>query len=311
VTPPRVGVIGLGLIGGSIAQRLAGEGAVLGFDSDSEERPGVELAGSAEELARASDLVVVAVPPEHTGATVAVALEANPHALVTDVASVKKPPLDRVRERMPEALDRYLPSHPLAGAESAGWRAARPDLLDRASWAVCPPSPSAGAEPLCRFGALFDTFGARLVVCDAGEHDLAVARTSHAPHLMAAAMAASLDGHRLAAALSGGAFRDMTRVARSDPSLWSEILELNQAEVHAVLDEWLELSKASPSEVWSRGRATVELVEELRWDEPRWAARSFEWPAWDELLALGRDGLAIRRPELEDGLLVAEVAERS
>lgn len=303
-----VGVIGLGLIGGSIAKRLA---PVVGFDSDGGERPGVERAASVEEVARACELVLVAVPPRHAAATVTTALEASPDVLVADVTSVKAPVLEEVRRRSPATLDRFLPSHPLAGAERAGWEAAREDLLADTTWAVCPPTPDAPSEPLCRFGALFDRFNARLIVCDAREHDRALARTSHAPHLMAVAMAASLAGNRLSAALSGGAFRDMTRVARSDPALWNDILELNRADVHAVLDEWHELSKSATAGVWADAQAAIELVERLRWSEPRWEPRSFGWPAWDELLALGREGAAIRRPRLEDGRLTADVVARA
>jgi prephenate dehydrogenase len=329
VTAVRLGVIGLGLIGGSIVQQLAqrsSDYSILGFDADeatrrAASRAGLELAFSARELAASADLVLVALPPEPTAAAVVEALAANRDALVTDVASVKAPVLERVRQRAPAELDRFLPGHPLAGAETTGWGSARPDLLEETVWAVCPPHDGAPAELLCRWAAVFDAFDARLVVCDPLEHDVAVARTSHAPHLVAEVMAASLgDGTpaELAAALSGRAFRDMTRIARSNPALWNEILRLNGDDVASVVDDWIEhLAKLRAAlrggdiwETWSRGKSMVELVERLRWQPPSWQRQTFEWPAWDELLALGRAGVAVRRLAAAQGRVSAEVGTR-
>lgn len=312
MTPLRVGVIGLGLIGGSIGRRLAerpGEFEVAGFDSDGAARDGIELTDSANDAARQSELVVVAVPPNRTAAAIAEALGSSDHATVTDVASVKAPILHEVANLAPGALHRYLPGHPLAGAEESGWQAARADLLDEASWAVCPPATDAPPEPLERVGRLIDAFDARLVVCETQEHDRAVARTSHAPHLVARALAAappdSGPAAALTALLSGGAFRDMTRVAAADRELWQSILDLNRDEVRAVLAEWIAALEAGGPE----REPMVELVERLRWQEPRaWETRAFDWPAWAELIELSRSGTAIRRPRFEGNRLIADAA---
>jgi prephenate dehydrogenase len=159
---------------------------------------------------------------------------------------------------------------------------------------------------------VFDAFDARLIVCDPDEHDAAVARSSHMPHTAAVAIAASLAGHpspRLAAALSGGAFRDITRVAASDPAMWNEILELNADNVAAALDD-LRAALHEPEPPWNTGREMAALVDELRWREPQWERREFDWPAWDELIALGRAGTGVRRLSLSDrGRLSADVAQ--
>jgi len=312
VTRLRVGVIGLGLIGGSIARRLAeraGEFEVAGFDADGAARDGLQLAASPRELAAGAELVVVAVPPDRTASVIAEVLDGNRHSLLTDVASVKAPILHEVSQLVPDALHRYLPGHPLAGAEESGWQAARADLLDSATWAVCPPTENAPAEPLCQLGRMLSAFDARIVVCDPHEHDRAVARTSHAPHVVARALAAAPpDGGpspQLTALLSGGAFRDMTRVAASDPKLWQSILELNRDEVRAVLDEWIAaLGSSGPEQ-----EPMLEMVESLRWNEPRaWETRTLDWPAWNELVELGRSGTAIRHPRLEGDSLIADAA---
>ncbi len=312
MTPVRVGVAGLGLIGGSIAKRLAElpEYEALGFtrtDATAAEAAaaGIEIAGSIEQLASNAELVVVAAPPKHTAAVIAAVLAADQDVLVTDVASVKA----RIVRDVGDTA-RFLPSHPLAGAEVSGWRAARADLLDEATWAVCPPAPDAPAELLCRWAAVFDAFDARLIVCDAQEHDEAVARSSHMPHLAAAAIAAALEGGpypRLAGALSGGAFRDVTRVAAADPAMWAEILELNADNVAAALADLRAALDRDPP--WDGGREIAGLVDELRWREPQWARREFDWPAWDELIALGREGAAVRRLSIDGGRLLADVAQ--
>jgi prephenate dehydrogenase len=307
VSLERIGVVGLGLIGGSIARRLAELPDLydpIGFDVKQERRAGLVLADSIEQLARAADLVLVAAPPKATASVIAALLEADDDVLVTDVASVKKPIVDAVPRS-----DRYLPSHPLGGAETSGWNAARADLLHATIWAVCPP-PDAPAEPFCRWAHVFDAFDARLIVCDPDEHDRAVARTSHAPHVVAAAVASALaDGGspRLTAALSGGALRDITRVASADRVLWDEIFELNAENTSAALDDIRAALAGAPA--WERGAEMAALARQLRWTEPAWERREFDLPAWDELKRLGREGTAIRRPAIDGGRLSADVAE--
>lgn len=319
----KVGVLGLGLIGGSVMRRLAVAGQpfrILGFDSDPRTRAsvvdaGFEVTSSAAELARDTDLILVAVPPSRTADSVVQALEANPHAFVTDVASVKQPIIDDVRQAAPGHLDRYLPSHPLAGAESSGWRSSTAELLASTTWAVCPPRIGAPLEPLAAWADVFDAFEARLVVCEAEEHDAAVARTSHAPHVAAEVIAGSLtsDSLALSAALSGGGFKDVTRIARSDFKMWEEILSMNRVAVSDVLGDWITELEAlrfaissgnydSVDVAWTRGHRSLQVVDKVRWKAVNWAARSFPKDAgWDALLTLGRDGCAVRRPTLVNG----------
>lgn len=306
----RIGVVGLGLIGGSIARRLAEMPDLydpIGFDIQDRPRGGMAQASSIEDLAKQVEMVIVAVPPEHTAAVTAAVLAADHDVLVTDVASVKGAIVNEVGQSR-----RYLPSHPLAGSETSGWLAARADLLHATTWAVCPPAPDAPPELFTRWAEVFDAFDARLIVCDPAEHDRAVARTSHLPHLVASVMAAALARQqtpRLTAALSGGSFRDVARVASSDPVLWGKILELNDDNVQAAVEE-LRAALGDPVP-WEESREMAMLVRQLRWQPLTWEEREFDWPAWDELSALGRDGVAIRRPRIELGRMSLEVASTS
>jgi prephenate dehydrogenase len=310
VSLTRIGVVGLGLIGGSIARRLAEMPDLydpIGFDVQERPRGGMAQASSIEQLARETELVIVAVPPEDTAEVIAEVLDADPNVLVTDVASVKKPIVEAIGPSR-----RYLPSHPLAGSETSGWLAARADLLHATTWAICPPAPDAAPELFSRWADAFDAFDARLIICEPHEHDRAVARTSHLPHLVATVMAASLAHQsrpRLTAALSGGSFRDVARVASSDPVLWGKILELNEPNVREALDE-LRATLGQPPP-WEMSREMAALVRRLRWEPPTWEEREFDWPAWGELLRLGRDGVAIRHPRIDAGRLTVEVASTS
>lgn len=321
--PP--GVLGLGLVGGSLLQALGAAGAEpVGWDADSRVtgaavRAGFAVADGPAALARTCGVVVVCVPPERTAATVADALAADPEAIVADAASVKSPVLEAVAERAGEtALRRYVPAHPLAGSERRGWDAAAPDLLRAALWAVCPVSADAPVEPLCALSALLDPLDARLLVCDAEAHDAAVARTSHVPHVVAQALARA-PSSALAAALTGGAYRDMTRTATADARLWSAILLANRqpaaaalrelvGELGALADALATGDDAALATAWTEGAGARERVEALRWSEPSWTAESVSGPGWDALLEHGHAGRAVRRLRMAGGVLDLEVA---
>jgi prephenate dehydrogenase len=281
----KVGVAGLGLIGGSLLRALGG----VGYDADPDVRAavaseGFEATDSLEGLA-GCELVFVAVPPAITYDVVREVLEAAPAALVADTASVKG--------AVPE-LDRFVSAHPMAGSEAAGWAASSGELLHGATWAACPSDRS--LDPLLALAGAVD---GPVYACSAADHDAAVARTSHVPHLVAHALAAlAPDG-----VLAGTAFRDMTRVARADAGLWAAILTANHDAIEPALDEL----EAHLGEL--RSRLGDEATLRDAWGEPGTAAEP-AWHeeaigGWDELLALGTP---VRRLRLDDGVLHAEVA---
>ena len=152
----------------------------------------------------------------------------------TDVASVKQLPVAQAREHGCD-LTGYVPGHPLAGREKHGPAAARADLFLGRTWALCP-LPETSDVALEAVTALVRACGAVPVRTDAAAHDRWVALISHAPHLVAAAMAARLEeapGEALD--LAGQGLRDVTRIAAGDPALWTQILSANAAPVAEVL----------------------------------------------------------------------------
>ncbi len=233
-----VRIVGTGLIGTSlgIALSRAGYAVVLADPSPTAVSLARDLGAGAVASAddAAPDIVVVAAPPDVAGSVVADELAAWPDAVVTDVASVKVAVLEDVRRRGGD-LTRYAGSHPMAGRERSGAVAARGDLFDGRAWVVVPHDQSSQAA-VEAVTSLAVAAGGTVSTMDPAEHDAAVAVVSHVPQL-----ASSLVAGRLreltdpAVALSGQGIRDVTRVAASDPQLWTQILSGNAAAVRHVL----------------------------------------------------------------------------
>jgi prephenate dehydrogenase len=231
-------VVGTGLLGTSIGLALRAHGIdVLLEDVNPENvRTASGLAAGRPSDDTHPQLVVVAVPPDLLGEQVAAALTRFADAVVTDVGSIKHEPLERVRALTSDAT-RYVGSHPMAGSERSGPLAGSAALFDGRPWAVTPHADSTD-EATRLVTALATACGATPVVMETGQHDLAVARTSHLPHLMASLVAGRLadapEGHL---ALSGPGVRDVTRVAAGDPALWQQIIPANAEAVLQLLTE--------------------------------------------------------------------------
>ena len=235
----KIAVIGTGLIGTSIALALRGHGSTVWLtDSDpAAARLAADL-GAGELLPDATndpaDVAVIAVPPAAVAATLAEAQTRNLAHAYTDVASVKQLPVAQARNQGCD-LTRYVPGHPLAGREKHGPAAARADLFLGRTWALCP-LPETSEATIQAVTELVRTCGAVPVRTDPAAHDRWVALISHAPHLVAAAMAARLEeapGEALE--LAGQGLRDVTRIAAGDTALWTQILSANAAPVAEVL----------------------------------------------------------------------------
>ncbi len=239
----NIAVIGTGLIGTSVALALRERGAVVWLaDADPEAvrlaahlGAGEPLPGDASGVT--ADVAVLAVPPAAVAATLAAAQARGPGGLArcyTDVASVKQLPVAQARERGCD-MTSYVPGHPLAGREKHGPAAARADLFLGRTWALCP-VPETSPQAIETVTALVRDCGAVPLRTDAAAHDHWVALVSHAPHLVAAAMAARLEAASPQALdLAGQGLRDVTRIAAGDTALWTQILAANAEPVAEVL----------------------------------------------------------------------------
>jgi prephenate dehydrogenase len=233
--------VGLGLIGGSVALRLAGSHDVVCWDTDPDTRrlgagAGLRLAGSVAAAATGADVAVVATPAAAVPATLA-ALAGTDCRVVTDVGSVKAPVLAAARTA--GLTDRYVGGHPMAGVERSGFTAADPGLLAGAVWVLALEEDTDLARWLT-VAELVTAAGGRVLPTTAAAHDEAQARISGLPHLLATALAVTAgSGGPLAAALAAGSLRDGTRVAGSRPEFVAALCDGNRAALARVLDEAL------------------------------------------------------------------------
>lgn len=232
-------IVGSGLLGTSVGLALRRAGvAVYLDDRDPSVRDVAVQRGAGHPWDGAGPdgpprLVVVAVPPAVAGATMARACAIS-GATVTDVTSVKAAPLAAA---LAEGADRtrLVGGHPLAGRETSGPESARHDLFDDRVWVITP-LPESDPARIEQVRDLVLTCGAVPVVMDAARHDEAVALTSHAPQVISSILAAQLrQADPDAVAVSGQGLRDMTRIAGSDPRLWTAILDANADSVADVL----------------------------------------------------------------------------
>ncbi|MBF0687488.1 MAG: prephenate dehydrogenase [Cellulomonas sp.] len=237
-TAGPVRVVGTGLLGASLGLALRQHGVDVQLEDPS--RTALALArdvgaGSPVDASTpAPALVVVAAPPDVTAAAVATALADHPDAVVTDVASVKGHVLAELRASGAD-LTRYVGSHPMAGRERSGPSAAVPDLFLGRPWVITDSGVSRD-DALLAVRHLAVDVGAVPVTMDADEHDAAVAVVSHVPQLASSLVAARLRAvDEDALALAGQGLRDVTRLAASDPALWTSILAANAAAVRDVL----------------------------------------------------------------------------
>ena len=234
----RVAIVGTGLIGTSIALAVRERSwPVWLTDADPAAAKLAADLGAGEllpDFPAAVDVAVIAVPPDAVAATLAAAQARDLARCYTDVASVKQLPLARAR-KLGCDLASYVPGHPLAGREKHGPAAARADLFLGRTWALCPAAETS-AQATETVTELVRACGAVPVRTEAAAHDRWVALISHAPHLVAAAMAARLaDAQQEALDLAGQGLRDVTRIAAGDTDLWTQILSANAAPVAEVL----------------------------------------------------------------------------
>lgn len=309
-TAPPVCVLGLGLIGGSLLRaavaagrtawgynRSAGpveEARADGYDADS------DLTAVLRRAAETDAVLVVAVPVPALDAVLGQIAVHAPGCTLTDVVSVKGAVRDAVAGHGLGA--RFVGGHPMAGTSQSGWSAGDGELFRDAVWVV---TAEDGTDPVSwtRVADLALDCGAVVVPADPDEHDSAVARISHLPHLLAEALAVTAaSGGDLALALAAGSFRDGTRVAGTAPDLVRAMCEANAEALTVALDEALELLTAARTALASdadtealvvAGHAARRRYESLPRTEVT-GVRVGE-PGWERLLRdAGRRGEVLR-----------------
>ena len=250
----RVALIGLGLIAGSMAHAMRRHGLaghIAGHARSPETRATAREIGlvdsvheTAAEAVAGADLVVLAVP---VGAMEAVAREIAPHlapgCTLTDVGSVKQAVIEAVAPHVPEGVH-FVPGHPLAGTEHSGPYSGFATLFENRWWLLTP-QPGTEPEAVARLRALCEGMGANVDEMDAAHHDLVLAVVSHTPHLIAYTMVGVADHLRRVSQsevvkYSASGFRDFTRIAASDPTMWRDVFLTNKEATLDILGRFTE-----------------------------------------------------------------------
>lgn len=240
----RIAIVGLGLIGGSIALacRERWPGALL-IAVDRKEvleaamrMHAADVGGDDLVMAAEADLVILAAPVRQNIGVLQVLAEHVPGAaLVTDVGSTKREIVDAARA-LPPRLP-FIGGHPLAGAAVSGLSAARPDLFRQRPWILTPST--ADDSQLARLSSFVAALGSRVKLMDPATHDRLLAHLSHLPQLTISALMHVIGGETGAEglALSGRGLRDATRLASSPASVWSDVVATNRDDIRRALDE--------------------------------------------------------------------------
>lgn len=253
MTYPRVALIGLGLIASSMfwAMRRAGmDSHVTGYARSEATRETARQIGlcdtvcdSAEEAVRDADLVVLAVPVGAMGAIAAtIAPHLKPGCTVTDVGSVKASVIEAVAPHLPDGVN-FVPAHPMAGTEHSGPESGFASLFDN-RWCLIVPH-GAPEQATAQLETYWQALGANTERMEVAHHDLVCAVVSHVPHLIAYTMVGVADDLRRVSdqevvKFSAAGFRDFTRIAASDPTMWRDVFLTNKDAALEVLGRFTE-----------------------------------------------------------------------
>lgn len=275
----KIALIGIGLIGGSIARDARKRGLARQIVAATRS---AETAAKATELKLAdhcgtdlvaavdgADLVIVCTPVGACGAVAkAIAPRLKQGAIVSDVGSVKQAVIADMAPHLPKGVH-FVPAHPVAGTEYSGPEAAILDLF-QGRWCILTPLPGSDAKAVDRLEAFWAALGSNVNRLDPADHDRVLAITSHLPHLIAYTIVGTADdlgGHLNAEVLkySAGGFRDFTRIAASDPTMWRDVFMNNREAVLEVLQRFQEdLFYLQRAIRWGEGDKLYDLFSRTR-----------------------------------------------
>ena len=275
----KVALLGVGLIGSSMAHAMRRGGLaghIAGYSHRVETVDLARAAGFADSLStdpiacvKDADLVVLCTPVG-TFKALAEEIAANlkPGAILSDVGSVKGAVIRDVGPAVPDGVH-FIPAHPIAGTEQSGPGAGFAELFD-GRWCILTPPPGADHAAVAKLKAFWEALGRNVEVMDAHRHDLVLATTSHVPHLIAYNIVGTADDLENVTEgevikYSAGGFRDFTRIAASDPTMWRDVFLNNKEAVLEVLGRFSEdLSALQRAIRWGDGDTLFNLFTRTR-----------------------------------------------
>jgi prephenate dehydrogenase len=281
----RIAIVGTGLIGTSIAMASTRVGChVTGWDADAlalalaSERASIRGAHSLQDAVEGADIVVVCAPVPSIPELVARALEAAPEAVVTDAGSIKDHVVREVALLVGSAAaGRFVGGHPMGGSERSGPEHASASVVDGIVW-VLTPDEKAGVGMLAALEAWIERIGGRPVRMSPARHDRLVAFVSHLPQIASTALmglAATEEADEPdILLLAAGGFRDLTRLASSNPALWSQILLSNPGAIAEAIDLYsARLADLRAMVLQGRGRDVEQMFDDAKRARLRLAAK--------------------------------------
>jgi cyclohexadieny/prephenate dehydrogenase len=276
---PKIALIGIGLIGSSLARIIRREG-LAGHISISSRR--VETLRRAEELSlgdsystdmaeavKDADLVIVSVPVGSSGAVAeAIAAHLKPGAVVTDVGSTKASVIAQMQPHIPAGVH-FIPGHPLAGTEKSGPDAGFAELFEN-RWCILTPPDGTDADEIAKLTRFWEACGSHVDTMDPQHHDRVLAIVSHLPHLIAYNIVGTADDLEMVTQsevikYSATGFRDFTRLAASDPEMWRDVCLNNSEAILEMLSRFSEdLASLQRAIRWRDGEALFNLFTRTR-----------------------------------------------
>jgi cyclohexadieny/prephenate dehydrogenase len=275
----RVALVGIGLIGSSISHAMRRKGLAKEIVGSARTKQTLETAlnlglihkgyDSAAEAVKGADLVILSVP---VGACGPLAAEIAPHlragAILTDVGSVKAAVVRDMAPHVPKGVH-FVPGHPIAGTEQSGPEAGFAELFE-GRWTILTPEAGTDAAAVDKLKAFWTALGSKVEIMSAPHHDMVLAITSHLPHLIAYNIVNTAEHlervtEKEVIKFSAGGFRDFTRIAASDPTMWRDVFLNNKDAVLEMLGRFNEdLAALQRAIRWGDGDALFELFTRTR-----------------------------------------------
>lgn len=229
----NITIIGLGLIGGSIATDIknAKLGKVTAYDTKAftlKYALSHNLIDHCADNIKKADIIIIAVPIRNFAAALK---EIKPHLtsnqIITDVSSVKGSIITTAKKILGKNISQFVPGHPIAGSEKSGIKSAKPNLFTN-HYTILTPLGNTNPKAIKKISALWKKLGAKVDIMDAKQHDKILAATSHLPHIIAYAYMNIFSAKKEIIKYSAGSFKDFSRIANSNPALWADIFQANK-----------------------------------------------------------------------------------
>ena len=276
---PKIALIGIGLIGSSLAhvvrrEGLAGHVAVSSRSAATLRRAeelglGHSWHADSRDAVRDADLVVISIPVGASGAVAEqIAPALKPGAILTDVGSTKGSVVAQVTPFVPEGVH-FIPGHPIAGTEHSGPDAGFAELFE-GRWCILTPVPGTDAEAVARLTRFWERCGSMVDTMDVAHHDMVLAIVSHLPHIIAYNIVGTADDLQTVTEsevikYSASGFRDFTRLAASDPTMWRDVCLHNKDAILEMLARFSEdLSSLQRAIRWGDGEKLFDMFTRTR-----------------------------------------------